>query len=161
MNMLSTRWQVELRDPPPQSLSPSKLLMSFPSNHVLFCWELPPGASHLPTSFLPPCQGNAVTCSHNALQLPSVRKQCRGAVSIWHFLKKKQQNQNESEMNLYCEMLYVNADRRRGSWGASNVEVSGASADTFRQFKLTFEDIGGARFHMQTCTDRDLKLTEK
>ncbi len=118
------------------SLFPLKLLMSFPSNHVLFCWELPPGVSHLPTSFLPPCQGNAVTRSHNALQLPSVWKHCSGAVSIWHVLKKTQQN--KSEINLYYEMLYVNAGRQWGSWGVRDVEVSGGVrwGDTFRRFKL-------------------------
>lgn len=107
---------------------PLKLLMSFPSNHVLFCWELPPGVSHLPTSFLPPCQGNTVSHSHNALQLLSVKKHCGVAVSIWHFLKKKKK---KSEIKLYYEMLYVNAGRQRGLWRVRDVEVSGLSGDTF------------------------------
>lgn len=56
-------------------LRPLKMLLSFPSNHVLFCWELPPRVSHLPTSFLPTCRGNAVTRSHNAL---------REETLLWH-----------------------------------------------------------------------------
>lgn len=82
---------------------PPKLLVSFPSHHVLFCGELPPGVSHLPTSFLPPCQGKTVSHSHNAMQLLSVKKQCSVAVSIWHTKKSK--------MKLYYEMLHVNAGR--------------------------------------------------
>lgn len=97
--MSSTRWQVEFRDS-----SPPKLLVSFPSHHALFCGELPPGVSHLPTSFLPPCQGKTVSHSHNALQLLSVKKHCSVAVSIWHTKKSK--------MRLYYEMLHVNAGRQ-------------------------------------------------
>lgn len=129
----------------------ASLPQRFSSNHVLFCWELPPGVSHLPTSFLPRCQGNAVTRSHNALQLPSVRKHCEHMA----FKKIKIKLRNKSEIYLYYEMLYVNADRRCGSWGVKSLWRQMTPLDILN---FAFVVTDGACFHMQTCVNWDLKL---
>lgn len=83
-------------------LRPLKMLLSFPSNHVLFCWELPPRVSHLPTSFLPTCRGKCSNplpqCSADAL---------REETLLWHCehmalsLKKKN---NKISQNLTFTM---------------------------------------------------------
>lgn len=120
---------------------PPKLLVSFPSNHVLFCWELPPGVSHLPTSFLPPCQGIAVTRSHNALQLPSERKRCSGAVSIWHFLKKNNKKSQKLTFTMKRCMEMLTGGEARGEWGMWN---SPGRQVTPLVLNFAFEDFGGA-----------------
>lgn len=93
-------------------------------------------------------RGNKVSHTHNAMRLNPVNTQCRVAVSIWRFLKKTKSTQ---KVELCRWRLYVNAGgRRRGVKDAARWQLSMFGT-------LLFEDASWALFHMQTCTNGDLK----